>query len=84
MRCLRYAIERNRRRVKREALAAQMAQTDRLAAVGLLAAGIAHEINNPLTYVVGNIDLALLGSRASHAPDASHAGRDVRVHVGGH
>ena len=65
VRCIRYAIERNRRRLERESLAAQMAQTDRLAAVGLLAAGIAHEINNPLTYVVGNIDLALLKIRGT-------------------
>jgi signal transduction histidine kinase len=67
-RCLTFAIERNRRRIEREALAARMAQTDRLAAVGLLAAGIAHEINNPLTYVVGNVDLALLRLRALRRP----------------
>jgi signal transduction histidine kinase/CheY-like chemotaxis protein len=28
---------------------------DRLAAIGTLASGVAHEINNPLTYVVGNL-----------------------------
>ena len=31
---------------------------DRLAALGTMAAGIAHEINNPLTYILGNIELA--------------------------
>ncbi|MFZ5478372.1 MAG: response regulator [Myxococcota bacterium] len=71
VRCVRYAIERNRRRIEREALAAQMAQTDRLAAVGLLAAGIAHEINNPLTYVLGNIDLAALRLRAARGRAAT-------------
>jgi PAS domain S-box-containing protein len=32
---------------------------DRLASVGTLAAGVAHEINNPLAYVTSNLDLLL-------------------------
>ena len=31
------------------------AVADRMAALGTLAAGIAHEINNPLTYVIANL-----------------------------
>jgi nitrogen-specific signal transduction histidine kinase/CheY-like chemotaxis protein len=40
----------------RKALEAQLIQADRLAAIGTMAAGIAHEINNPLAYVMLNLD----------------------------
>ncbi|MEM9457743.1 MAG: response regulator [Myxococcota bacterium] len=38
---------------------AQLRIADRLAVAGTLAAGAAHEINNPLGYIVGNLELAL-------------------------
>jgi PAS domain S-box-containing protein len=34
-------------------------QQERLATVGTLAAGVGHEINNPLAYVIGNLDFSL-------------------------
>ena len=40
-------------------LQAQLLHQDRLAALGTLAAGVGHEINNPLCYVLGNLELAL-------------------------
>jgi PAS domain S-box-containing protein len=40
----------------RRALEAQLVQADRLAALGTMAAGVAHEINNPLAYVMLNLD----------------------------
>jgi len=41
---------------ERRQLAAKMMQMDRMIAIGTLAAGVAHEINNPLAYVVANLD----------------------------
>ena len=35
---------------------AQLQLSDRLATMGTLAAGVAHEINNPLSFVIGNLD----------------------------
>jgi len=39
-------------------LETQLMASDRLAALGRLAASVGHEINNPLTYVLGNLQLA--------------------------
>jgi signal transduction histidine kinase len=38
---------------------AQLLHSDRLAALGTLAAGVGHEINNPLSYVVSNLETLL-------------------------
>ncbi|MBM4369471.1 MAG: PAS domain-containing protein [Deltaproteobacteria bacterium] len=39
----------------------QLRNAERVIALGGLAAGLAHEINNPLTYVIGNLELAQQG-----------------------
>jgi PAS domain S-box-containing protein len=42
---------------ERQQLRAQLLVSDRMASLGTLAAGIAHEINNPLSYVLGNLEV---------------------------
>ena len=71
------AIERELReaqnRRERTKMHEQLLISDRMASVGILAAGVAHEINNPLTAVLGNLELAtrdvkeLLGELGDHA-----------------
>lgn len=40
---------------QREQLHSRMIHTERLASMGKLSAAVAHEINNPMTYVIGNL-----------------------------
>jgi len=41
---------------EREQMRGRLAVADRMVSIGTLAAGVAHEINNPLAYVLGNLD----------------------------
>jgi PAS domain S-box-containing protein len=43
----------------RKRLQTRLAHTERMASLGTLAAGVAHEINNPLTYVSANLQTML-------------------------
>jgi CheY-like chemotaxis protein len=53
---------------------AQLMVSDRMASIGMMAAGVAHEINNPLAVVIGNLDIAAtviegLSKRLRPVPD---------------
>ncbi len=67
---------------ERRALQASVVQADRLASMGMLAAGVAHEINNPLAYVLCNIenlaeDLSRLGPTGAVSDDLVGAAKEA-------
>jgi len=57
---------------ERKELEVRLALADRMASLGTLAAGVAHEINDPLSYVVGNLAFAgeVLSGGAATPPEA--------------
>jgi PAS domain S-box-containing protein len=56
---------------ERNQIAAAMIEMDRMAAIGILAAGVGHEINNPLAYVLANLEFVTgeLDSIIAELPD---------------
>lgn len=61
---------------EQKALQARMAISDRMASVGTLAAGLAHEINNPLAAVVGYLDMAVEALNSNPGPPPNPAAMD--------
>jgi signal transduction histidine kinase len=75
-RALRDAVARDEKRRTRE----QLLVIERMASVGTLAAGVAHEINNPLAAVMANIELALrtLDSLPPEVPEVAELTAELR------
>ena len=64
-----------RKRVER-----RLAQSERLAAIGTMAAGMAHELNNPLAAVVVNLDFAIDGLAQAEQMLGTSADNESIVH----
>jgi len=64
---------------ERNKMHSQLMVSDRMASVGTLAAGVAHEINNPLAAVISNLDYiadslsGMVGGQAALSPGGSDA-----------
>ncbi|MBI2879355.1 MAG: response regulator [Candidatus Rokubacteria bacterium] len=69
--------ERRRREEEQRRLQGQLAQSEKLAAMGELLAGVAHELNNPLSVVLGQT--ALLREAAEGGPLAQRAEKIARA-----
>jgi signal transduction histidine kinase/CheY-like chemotaxis protein len=65
------AAERHGLEQERERMRAQLLQAQKLESLGTLAAGVAHEINNPLAYLSTNLDFI-----ADALADPSRAAKD--------
>ncbi|WP_230467498.1 sensor histidine kinase [Lujinxingia vulgaris] len=64
---------------EREASMARAIDTDRLVTMGTLAAGVAHEINSPLSYVQANLDF--LGELLEESPSLRDLGEESEEDV---
>lgn len=87
-RALRHAVERSRvlaalrERDRQQGLSeTRLVAADRLAAVGLLAAGIAHEINGPLTAVLCNLESVLAHDDETSDADVGEALEHSRIAI---
>ncbi|MCA9650104.1 MAG: PAS domain-containing protein [Myxococcales bacterium] len=61
---------------ERKRLQDRVTHSERMATVGTLAAGVAHEINNPLTWVIANLDAIDRGLEDLHGAGA-RAGEEI-------
>ncbi|MBC7978739.1 MAG: response regulator, partial [Myxococcales bacterium] len=64
---------------ERHRLRAKLLLSDRMVSLGTLAAGIAHEINNPLSYVTANLEVVAEALEAEASASADHAERTSAI-----
>ncbi len=64
---------------ERKRMQARLMQSDRMASIGTLAAGVAHEINNPLAYILSNLSASLgeLSAITAALPPGGVAGPEI-------
>ncbi|MFW2388387.1 MAG: response regulator [Polyangiales bacterium] len=78
------AVEHNARRAaERKEMESRLAFADRMSSVGTLTAGVAHELNNPLMYVLSNLRLTreeIDAQGESEALDLARQQLDEAIH----
>ncbi len=83
VRAIRYAIERKQAEEREKQLLLQMNLSQRLASLGVMVEGIAHEINNPLVGVIGFAEMLTYEDIPENAKEAVKTINDSAQRVAG-
>ncbi len=83
VRTIRYAIERKQAEERERQLQLQLNLSNRLASLGLMVEGIAHEINNPLVSVIGFAEMLMQDDIPENAREAVKTISDSAQRVAG-
>src|SRR5262245_24573323 len=67
---------------ERDRLRAKLLLSDRMASLGTLAAGIAHEINNPLAYVTANLEVVAESLGTAPTPTLPEEHAELQAAIG--
>ena len=82
---LRFLAERQTAEQQRQALELRMLRLENLDSLGVLAGGVAHDVNNLMTVILGNLELAKRdvpqGSEASEALEQAHVAARRTTHL---
>jgi signal transduction histidine kinase len=76
---VRRALEESRIKRAKEQAERELAHGEKMVLLGQLSAGIAHEINNPITYI--NLNMETLKDYAEKLQALFNAGRELTLHV---